>query len=69
MCLLICTFSGEMGYWDLGERERERAREKRGTPVASRGDSSLALVCLKGIFAFITLECYVRLCGFHSATA
>ena len=28
MCLLICTFSGEMGYWDLGERERERAREK-----------------------------------------
>ena len=37
--------------------------------MASRGDSSLALVCLKGIFAFITLECYVRLCGFHSATA
>ena len=29
MCLLICTFSGEMGYWDLGERERER--EKRNT--------------------------------------
>ena len=29
MCLLICTFSGEMGYWDLGERERERERERK----------------------------------------
>ena len=27
MCLLICTFSGEMGYWDLGERERERKED------------------------------------------
>ena len=39
MCLLICTFSGEMGYWDLGERERERAseREKRNTCGEQRG--------------------------------
>ena len=40
MCLLICTFSGEMGYWDLGERE------KRGTPVASRGDSQFSFTCV-----------------------
>ena len=44
MCLLICTFSGEMGYWDLGERERER--EKRGTHVASRGDSQFSFTCV-----------------------
>lgn len=39
---IICTFSGEMGYRDLVERERER----RGTPVARKGEIPVYLGCV-----------------------
>lgn len=42
--VIICTFSGEIWYRDLEERERE----KRNTCGEKRRDSSLSWVCLKG---------------------